>query len=89
MFLINNNHNISQRVKVPWTSILKSMPVWAIVVGNLAGDFGFYIFETCQPTYLKEVLKFDITRVSIRGFTQGHTSAPILYTLAHLVKHGV
>ena len=51
---------------MPWLSIATSMPVWAIVVSNLCGDMGFYVFETSMPSYLSEVLKFDVKTVSRR-----------------------
>lgn len=47
----------------PWKSILTSRPVWAILVANAAGNYGAYMLLTQMPTYLKEVLKFDIKSV--------------------------
>ncbi|XP_061188671.1 sialin-like [Saccostrea echinata] len=44
----------------PWKSILTSLPVWAILVTNAAGNYGAYMLLTQIPTYLKEVLKFNI-----------------------------
>ena len=55
---------IFQKHKVPWLKIITAMPVWAIVVSNLCGDMGFYVFETSMPSYLSEVLKFDVKTVS-------------------------
>jgi hypothetical protein len=48
----------------PWKSFLTSLPVWAILVANAAGNYGAYMLLTQMPTYLKEVLKFDIKSVS-------------------------
>lgn len=41
------------------------MPVYAIIVSNIACDWGGYTLLTNIPTYMKEVLKLDITSVSI------------------------
>ena len=42
---------------------MTSRPVWAILVANAAGNYGAYMLLTQMPTYLKEVLKFDIKSV--------------------------
>ncbi|XP_055995958.1 sialin-like [Ostrea edulis] len=44
----------------PWKSFLTSLPVWAILVANAAGNYSAYMLLTQMPTYLKEVLKFGI-----------------------------
>lgn len=41
------------------------MPVYAIIMSNIASDWGGYTLLTNIPTYMKEVLKLDITSVSI------------------------
>ncbi|XP_059148786.1 uncharacterized transporter slc-17.2-like [Physella acuta] len=47
--------------KVPWLKIVTSLPVWAIIVANVTSDWGAYTLLTNIPTYINEVLKFDIT----------------------------
>ncbi|XP_022308668.2 sialin-like [Crassostrea virginica] len=54
------DHKIHKKKSKPWKSILTSRPVWAILVANAAGNYGAYMLLTQMPTYLKEVLKFDI-----------------------------
>ncbi|KAK3607611.1 hypothetical protein CHS0354_034661 [Potamilus streckersoni] len=44
----------------PWLKIFTSLPVWAILVTNACGNYGAYMLLTQMPTYMKEVLKFDI-----------------------------
>ncbi|GFO24631.1 vesicular glutamate transporter 1 [Plakobranchus ocellatus] len=51
----------TRKVHVPWLSIILSLPVWAIVVANVTSDWGAYTLLTNIPTYINEVLKFDIT----------------------------
>ena len=37
--------------------------MWAIVVTHMCANWGTYTFLTNIPTYMKEVLKFDIRSV--------------------------
>jgi len=53
-----------KRLPVPWLSFAKSLPVYALVVANIASDWGFYVLQTCLPLYFKYVLNLDITTVS-------------------------
>ncbi|CAD5113020.1 DgyrCDS2222 [Dimorphilus gyrociliatus] len=50
----------SNKGKTPWFEFLKSRAVWAICVANFTSDWGLYTFLTNIPTFLHEVLKFDI-----------------------------
>ncbi|CAG9767284.1 unnamed protein product [Ceutorhynchus assimilis] len=45
---------------VPWWSIFTSIHLWAIVVANIGGSWGYAMLMTQTPTYLAKVLKFDI-----------------------------
>jgi len=45
---------------VPWCEFLKSGPVWALIIGNFATDWGLYTYLTNIPTFYKEILEFDI-----------------------------
>ncbi|XP_013378690.1 sialin isoform X2 [Lingula anatina] len=54
------DHKDKKHTHIPWKAFLTSMPLWAIVVGNVTSDWGLYTFLTNMPTYFKEVLKFDI-----------------------------
>jgi len=49
---------------VPWKSILCSIPVWALVVTHMAQNWGFYTLLTELPTYMKNILHFDIKKNS-------------------------
>lgn len=46
----------------PWKKIFTSAPVWAIIVTHACSNWGTYTFMTNIPTYMKDVLKFDITK---------------------------
>ncbi|KAK4879138.1 hypothetical protein RN001_007284 [Aquatica leii] len=54
------NQVTTGKVKHPWKSILTSMPVWAIVVGHFSENWGFYTLLTQLPTFMKDVLQFNL-----------------------------
>jgi len=54
-----------QSYKVPWKSITTSGPFWAIVVSSLASGWGFWTLLTLLPTYMKNILQFDIKSNSL------------------------
>ena len=45
--------------------MLTSAPVWGIIVFNTASDWGAYTLLTNIPTYMRDVLKFDIKSVFV------------------------
>ncbi|KAK7110181.1 hypothetical protein V1264_014101 [Littorina saxatilis] len=45
---------------VPVCTIMTSRPVWGIILTHTCSNFGTYTFLTNIPTYMKEVLHFDI-----------------------------
>ena len=47
----------------PLLKILTSRPAAAIFFGHASCNWGTYLFLTSLPTYMKEVLKFDIKSV--------------------------
>jgi len=47
----------------PWLKILTSPPAAAIFFGHSCSNWGTYLFLTSLPTYMKEVLKFDVKSV--------------------------
>ncbi|XP_042908488.2 putative inorganic phosphate cotransporter [Parasteatoda tepidariorum] len=46
--------------KMPWKSIWTSMPVWALIVAHFGQNWVFYTLLTMMPTYLGNVLHFDL-----------------------------
>lgn len=57
---------------IPWLSILKSKPFWALVITQAGQDYCFYTAINDLPTYLSTILHFEIEK---NGFL---TSAPYL-----------
>ena len=45
---------------VPWKKILSSSPVIAVAAGHLASNWGNYQLNSLLPTYLANVLQYDI-----------------------------
>ena len=39
--------------------------MWALIVAHTCGNYGGYMLLTQIPTYMKEVLKFDIKAVRV------------------------
>lgn len=54
-----------EKLVTPWKSILTSRVVYAIVLTQFCSNFCTYVFLTQLPTYMKEVLKFDIKSVNL------------------------
>uniref|UniRef100_A0AAG5DLK9 Putative inorganic phosphate cotransporter n=1 Tax=Anopheles atroparvus TaxID=41427 RepID=A0AAG5DLK9_ANOAO len=45
---------------IPWSSIAKSMPFYAILLAHLGQNYGYETLMTELPTYMKQVLRFSI-----------------------------
>ncbi|PAV68319.1 hypothetical protein WR25_12958 [Diploscapter pachys] len=45
---------------VPWSTILCSLPVWAIIICNFCRSWTFFLLLGNQLTYMKDVLNIDI-----------------------------
>ncbi|GAB6019540.1 hypothetical protein CHUAL_001114 [Chamberlinius hualienensis] len=48
----------------PWKQVLSSPAVWAIVVAHFGQNWGFYTLLTEMPTYMKNILHFDVKKNS-------------------------
>ena len=44
----------------PWKAIITSKAALAIFIGHSCSNWGTYLFLTSLPSYMKQVLKFDI-----------------------------
>ncbi|GLV41829.1 uncharacterized protein CBL_13561 [Carabus blaptoides fortunei] len=49
-----------KRVPTPWIAMLTSLPMWALTIAHLGQNWGFWTLLTQMPTYMKNVLHFDI-----------------------------
>ncbi|KAK1338249.1 hypothetical protein QTO34_001364 [Cnephaeus nilssonii] len=60
-YIISSLKNqLSSQKSVPWKSMLKSLPLWAIVVAHFSYNWTFYTLLTLLPTYMKEILRFNV-----------------------------
>ncbi|XP_065071667.1 sialin-like [Rhopilema esculentum] len=50
---------------VPWLAMVKSRPVWAIVVAHFAFDCSYYTLLVCMPLFLRDVHKFNIATTGV------------------------
>ncbi|XP_032720250.1 sialin isoform X3 [Lontra canadensis] len=53
-------NQLSSQKSVPWTPMLRSSPLWAIVVAHFSYNWTFYTLLTLLPTYMKEILRFNV-----------------------------
>nr|XP_003226103.2 PREDICTED: sialin [Anolis carolinensis] len=51
---------LSSQKSVPWKAMWTSLPLWAIVVAHFSYNWTFYTLLTLLPTYMKEILRFDV-----------------------------
>lgn len=48
---------------VPLASMVVSVPLWAIIVTQMCSNWTFYTLLTSLPTYMSQVLHFDLQSV--------------------------
>lgn len=66
----------------PWSDIVRSTPVYAIVVANFCRSWNFYMLVLYQSAYLKHVFNFKVTEVFIiNGFIDFYQLIRIKKTL--------
>lgn len=56
------NH-VKVNVDPPWKRFFTSLPVWAIMIAHFSENWGFYTLLTELPTFMKDILQFDILQV--------------------------
>ncbi|KRT84393.1 membrane transporter [Oryctes borbonicus] len=49
-----------EKTSIPWCNMLKCLPLWAILVTQCGQSWAFYTQLTELPTYMSEILHFDI-----------------------------
>ncbi|CAH1775915.1 unnamed protein product [Owenia fusiformis] len=77
----------------PWLAMMTSLPVWTIIVATICDDFGFYTLMTCLPTYMKQVLHFDMTKngflSSLPWLVNFFVNLLIIYPADYIREHGI
>lgn len=46
---------------VPWKSVLRSMPFWAICIGHICNNWGWYMVLIELPAYMKDILNLKLS----------------------------
>ncbi|XP_076437196.1 sialin-like isoform X2 [Babylonia areolata] len=59
-YSLGNRVKGTKRMPTPWKSIFTCRAMWAITMAHMCGNYGVYMLLTQIPSYMKEVLKFDI-----------------------------
>jgi ACS family sodium-dependent inorganic phosphate cotransporter-like MFS transporter 6/7/8 len=54
----------------PWHDIVRSMPVYAIIVANFCRSWNFYLLVLYQSKYLKHAFNYEIAKVSCSFLNQ-------------------
>lgn len=51
----------------PWREIVRSKPVYAIIVANFCRSWNFYMLVLYQSKYLSERFRFELAKAGIWG----------------------
>ncbi|KAF4524837.1 hypothetical protein B566_EDAN014320 [Ephemera danica] len=52
--------NHVKNMDTPWKRFVTSLPIWAIMLAHFSENWGFYTLLTELPTFMKDVLGFDL-----------------------------
>jgi hypothetical protein len=63
MPVILNSNNSSESLPIPYKAIFTSLPVYGLLIANIAQGWGFYTLLSEIPTYMSQILHFDIKEV--------------------------
>ncbi|XP_050443632.1 putative inorganic phosphate cotransporter isoform X2 [Adelges cooleyi] len=55
-----SNSMSKKKLPTPWGKIVTSVPMWAILVAHFSQNWGFWTLLNNTPTYINEILKFNI-----------------------------
>ncbi|XP_055854295.1 putative inorganic phosphate cotransporter isoform X2 [Episyrphus balteatus] len=50
---------------VPWKKVMTSVPFWAILIAHVCSNWGWYMFLIEIPFYMKQVLKFNVSKNAV------------------------
>lgn len=81
---IESTLTFSDYSNIPWAKILKSPPVWAIVIAHFAENWGFYTMLTEMPTFLADILHYQIGKAGLLSALPYLIMAKVLYFSGYL-----
>ena len=47
-------------IKPPWSKVMQSPALWAIIAAHTANDWGFFALTVVIPSYLNHILKYEL-----------------------------
>ncbi|CAG2061887.1 unnamed protein product, partial [Timema podura] len=62
---MTGQYDHTPRRNIPWKSLATSLPLWAILVTNCGQSWAFYTQLIELPTYMKNILHFDIEQLQV------------------------
>ena len=62
---LQDQFNKNAKKSAPWREILKSVPVWAVIICGCGNSYGFTLFVFQLPAYMKNTLGLSLTNVRI------------------------
>ncbi|XP_012941515.1 sialin [Aplysia californica] len=71
-------------IRIPVKEILKSMPVWAIVVSQIGSDWLYYMLISVGPMYLKDVIKLSDFEVNLLSGLPFMATIPAIYLAGYV-----
>ncbi|CAH2075080.1 unnamed protein product, partial [Iphiclides podalirius] len=72
------------RIRHPWCAMLRSGPVWAIVMAHFSENWGFYTLLTFLPTFMQDVFKFETSQTGWLSAVPYLAMAVVLQFAGHL-----
>lgn len=64
-FIRSNTPLVQKNDTTPWGLLLSKAPTWAIIINHFCSNWGFYVILTWLPTYFKQALGADLSKVGI------------------------
>lgn len=64
-FIHDNRPPIPKNETTPWGLLLAKAPTWAIIINHFCSNWGFYVILTWLPTYFKQALGVDMSKVGL------------------------
>ncbi|XP_066588738.1 putative inorganic phosphate cotransporter isoform X2 [Prorops nasuta] len=52
----------TEKLKVPWKSILTSVPMWAIIITHCGQNWGYWMLLTGMPNFMNAILGYNIQK---------------------------
>lgn len=87
---IYRNTTPRKSTDVPWRAIFSSRPVYAVIIGNVANDWGLYMILICLPLFLMDIMKFNVQTMGFIAslpFLLKAIFGPVGGVIADLLRH--